>query len=100
MNPTLVAILTGAFLVFGLALAKAIRAEPTTRLIILVTLALSALLVLPWAASTPARLSQLALAFAIALVLGLAGWSIARVRQRDNPPASLPGRQDGHEPES
>jgi FtsH-binding integral membrane protein len=98
VNPTLVAILVGAFLVFGLALARAIRAEPTTRLIVLVTLALSALLILPWAASTPGRFNQLALAFVIALVVGLVGWSIARLRRRDGPPASLPGRQDGNEP--
>lgn len=97
MNPTLVAILVIAFLVFGLALAKALRAEPTTRLIVLVTLALAALLILPWAASTPERFNQLALAFVIALAVGLVGWSIARLR-RDGPPAGLPGRQDGNEP--
>lgn len=97
MNPTLVAILVIAFLVFGLALAKAFRAEPTTRLILLVTLALAALLILPWAASTAERFNQLALAFVIALVVGLVGWSIARLR-RDRPPAGLPGRQDGNEP--
>lgn len=99
LNPTLVAILAAALLGFGWALAKALRAEPTTRLILLVTLGLAALLILPWAASTPQRLTHLALAFVIALGLGFAGWAIVRWRRRAGPsPARLSGRQDGNEP--
>jgi drug/metabolite transporter (DMT)-like permease len=97
LNPTLVAILVVALLGFGLALAKALRAEPTTRLILLVTLGLAALLILPWAASTPERLTHLALALVIALGLGFVAWAAARWR-RAGSSARLSGRQDGSEP--
>lgn len=100
MNSTLVAILAVALLGFGLALVKALRAEPTTRLIMLVTLGLAALLILPWAASTPQRFSHLALAFVIALGLGAVWWLAARWRRRERPAARLPGRQNGNEPRS
>jgi hypothetical protein len=98
LNPTLVAILAVAFLVFGLAVARAVRAEASTRWPVLITVALAALLVLPWAASTPGRLSQLALAAVIALVIGGLGWAIARLRRRDGAPGRMVGRQNGNEP--
>lgn len=87
-----------ALLGFGLALAKALRAEPTTRLILLVTLGLAALLILPWAASTSERLNHLALALVIALGLGFVAWAAARWRRRAGSSARLSGRQDGNEP--
>ncbi len=98
MNPALVVILVGAFLGFGLVVAQAIRAEPTTRLILLVTLGLAALLILPWAASTAERFSHLALAFVIALGLGGLGWIAVRWRRRAGSSTRLPGRQDGNAP--
>lgn len=108
MNFAVVAVLTGVFLLFGLALARAARGERTTRWIVLLILVLPLMLLLvPWAVSTRGRLEQAELALALALGLGLIGWTVARLRRRNRPPrnrAESPvlaaGRQDGSEPQT
>lgn len=108
MNPTVVAVLTGVFLLLGLALARAARGERTTRWIVLLILVLPLmLLLLPWAVSARGRLEQTELALVLALGLGLIGWAVVRLRRRNRSPRNraespLPasGRQDGSEPQT
>ena len=96
LNLALVVVLVGVFILIGLAIVRAARGEPTTRWIVLLFLVLPlAVLLIPWAASTQRRFEQVALALVIALGLGLAGWTIARLRRDGRRPRGLPRHENG-----